>query len=159
MVDKPIGGARAGAVMTTYKRILVPSDFSDTSARALEHAKSVAERFEASLELLHVVPNPFMANAATLYVGMPLPPDFLNELERDARQRLDEALVDRQHFKVRSVVKVGDPLLEIVEHARSERVDLIVMGTHGRTGVSHLFLGSVAERVVRTAACPVLTVR
>jgi universal stress protein A len=147
--------------MTTYKRILVPSDFSETSARALEHAKSVAERFEASLELLHVVPNPFMANAATLYVGMPLPPDFLSELDRDPRQRLYEALteVDRQHFKVRSVVKVGDPLLEIVEHARAERVDLIVMGTHGRTGVSHLFLGSVAERVVRTAACPVLTVR
>jgi nucleotide-binding universal stress UspA family protein len=56
-------------------------------------------------------------------------------------------------------IRTGDPLFEIVEHARTGHVDLIVMGTHGRTGVSHLFLGSVAERVVRTATCPVLTVR
>ena len=147
--------------MTTYKRILVPLDFSDPSARALEHAKTLAERFEASLELLHVVPNPFMANATSLYVGMPLPQDFLKELEQDARQRLDAALTsaERAHFKARSIVRVGDPLFEIVEYARTERVDLIVMGTRGRTGMSHLFLGSVAERVVRTAECPVLTVR
>jgi universal stress protein A len=147
--------------MTTYKRILVPLDFSDTSARALEHAKILSERFEGSLELLHVVPNPFMADTTSLYVGMPLPPDFLNELEQDARQRLDAALTfaERERFKARSVVRIGDPLFEIVEHARTGHVDLIVMGTHGRTGVSHFFLGSVAERVVRTAECPVLTVR
>ena len=102
-----------------------------------------------------------MANATSLYVGMPLPQNFLNKLEQDARQRLDAALTsaERDHFKVRSIVRVGDPLFEIVEYARTERVDLIVMGTHGRTGMSHLFLGSVAERVVRTAQCPVLTVR
>ena len=102
-----------------------------------------------------------MATTAMLYVGTPLPQDFLNELERDASQRLHNTLTaaEREHLKARSVVKIGDPLIEIVEHARRERVDLIVMGTHGRTGVSHWFLGSVAERVVRTAACPVLTVR
>ena len=150
-----------GGIVTTYKRILVPLDFSDASARVLEHAKMLAERFEASVELLHVVPNPFMATTAMLYVGTPLPQDFLNELERDASQRLHNTLTaaEREHLKARSVVKIGDPLIEIVEHARRERVDLIVMGTHGRTGVSHWFLGSVAERVVRTAACPVLTVR
>ena len=147
--------------MTTYKHILVPLDFSDTSARALEHAKILAERFDAALELLHVVPNPFMANAASLYVGMPLPQDFLNQLEQEARERLEATLTltERERFQARSVVRIGDPLFEIVDHARSEHVDLIVMGTHGRTGVSHLFLGSVAERVVRTAECPVLTVR
>jgi len=147
--------------VTTYKHILVPLDFSDTSARALEHAKILAERFDAALELLHVVPNPFMANAASLYVGMPLPQDFLNQLEQEARERLEATLTltERERFQARSVVRIGDPLFEIVDHARSEHVDLIVMGTHGRTGVSHLFLGSVAERVVRTAECPVLTVR
>jgi nucleotide-binding universal stress UspA family protein len=147
--------------MSTYKSILVPLDFSDTSVRALEHAKMLAERFEASLELLHVVPNPFMANTTSLYVGVPLPENFWNELQQDARQRLDAALSqsERDRFKARSVVKIGDPLFEIVEHARTGHVDLIVMGTHGRTGMSHLVLGSVAERVVRTAGCPVLTVR
>ena len=77
----------------------------------------------------------------------------------DAQQRLDEALTadDRERFHARGVVKMGDPLSEIVEHSRD--FDLVVMGTHGRTGMSHLFLGSVAERVVRSASCPVLTVR
>ena len=75
--------------------------------------------------------------------------------------RADEALPssDRQQFNVRTIVKVGDPVFQIVEYARLESIDLIVMGTHGRSGVAHLFLGSVAERVVRTAPCPVLTVR
>jgi universal stress protein A len=145
----------------TYAHILVPVDFSDASVRVLEHAKAVAARFEASLELLHVVPNPFMASTASLYVGMPLPPDFLSGLEDDARRRLADLMTspERERFKVKTTVKVGDPLVEIVDHARLEHADLIVMGTHGRTGVSHLFLGSVAERVVRTADCPVLTVR
>jgi universal stress protein A len=81
--------------------------------------------------------------------------------KHEARQRLDAALTltERERFKARSVVGIGDPLSEIVDYARTEHINLIVMGTHGRTGVSHLFLGSVAERVVRTAPCPVLTVR
>ena len=145
--------------MANLQRILVPLDFSDTSTRALEQAKSVAERFNATIELLHVVPNPYIPDASPFYT--PLPADFLDEVERDARKRLDESLTlaERDRFKARRVVIVGDPLTEIVEHATREKVDLIVMGTHGRRGVAHLFLGSVAERVVRTAPCPVLTVR
>jgi universal stress protein A len=151
----------AGVAVTTYKRILVPLDFSDASTRALEHATAIADRFGASLEMLHVIPNPFVSTAATLYVGMPLPQDFLDELERDARQRMDSALTvaERERVKAHSVVMSGDPLFAIVEHARVGGVDLIVMGTHGRTGMAHLLIGSVAERVVRTAPCPVLTVR
>jgi universal stress protein A len=145
----------------TYTHILVPVDFSDASVRVLAHAKALAARFEASLELLHVVPNPFIANTASLYVGMPLPSAFFTGLEADARQRLDNLMTpaERERFKVKVTVKTGDPLVEIVDHARLAHADLIVMGTHGRTGVSHLFLGSVAERVVRTAHCPVMTVR
>ncbi len=123
------------------------------------YAKTLAKPFAASLDLLHVVPNPYIADPSGLYT--PLPQTFLDELEQDARTRLNEVLTsdERKAFSVRSIVKVGDPLFEIVEYARLEHVDLIVMGTHGRTGISHLFLGSVAERVVRTAPCPVLTVR
>ena len=145
--------------MTDPKRILVPLDFSEQSLRALAYAKTLAKPFAASLDLLHVVPNPYIADPSGLYT--PLPQNFLDELEQDARTRLNEVLTsdERKAFSVRSIVKVGDPLFEIVEYVRLERGDLIVMGTHGRTGISHLFLGSVAERVVRTAPCPVLTVR
>jgi nucleotide-binding universal stress UspA family protein len=145
--------------MTAPKRILVPLDFSERSFRALAYAKTLAKPFTASLDLLNVVPNPYVADLSGLYT--PLPQDFLDELEQDARTRLDAVLTpdERKAFSVRSVVEVGDPLFEIVEYARLGHVDLIVMGTHGRTGISHLFLGSVAERVVRTAPCPVLTVR
>jgi nucleotide-binding universal stress UspA family protein len=87
------------------------------------------------------------------------------EAERDQAHN-DQAAADsarvsaeRERFKAKATVKIGDPLVEIVDHARLEHADLIVMGTHGRTGVSHLFLGSVAERAVRTAHCPVMTVR
>jgi nucleotide-binding universal stress UspA family protein len=145
--------------MANVQRILVPLDFSDASSRALEYAKTFAERFSASIELLHVVPNPYVPNASPFYT--PLPENFLDDLKSDARKRLNEALTpeEREAFKVRGMVIVGDPLAEIVSHAARENADLIVMGTNGRKGMAHVFLGSVAERVVRTAPCPVLTVR
>lgn len=145
--------------MQMLKRILVPLDFGAPSVRALDHAKVLAERFEASLDLLHVVPNPYLDDPAGLY--LPLPEPYLEELVKDAQKRLNEILpsFNRQRSNVRTIVKVGDPLFQIVEYARLESVDLIVMGTQGRSGVARLFLGSVAERVVRTAPCPVLTVR
>ena len=145
--------------MTTPKRILVPLDFSEQSARALAYAKMLAEACGASLDLLHVVPNPYVSDASGLYTS--LPQAFLDDFEREARTRLEETLtaVEQGTFTVQYAVQTGDPLVEIVEYARHAPVDLIVMGTHGRTGVSHLLLGSVAERVVRTASCPVVTVR
>jgi nucleotide-binding universal stress UspA family protein len=145
--------------MFAPKRILVPVDFSEPSTRALMHAIALAEQFAASLDVLHVVPNPYVDDPAGLY--LPLPVTYVNDLMNDARKRLDDLLdsADRQRLRARAIVKVGDPLRQVVEYARGESVDLIVLGTHGRSGVAHLFLGSVAERVVRTAPCPVLTVR
>jgi nucleotide-binding universal stress UspA family protein len=145
--------------MTTITRILVPFDFGEASVHALDIAKSMAERFEATLDVLHVVPNPYMGDALGVYV--PLPPEFLDGLVREAEEGLAAAMSaqDRQRFKARLIVKVGDARFEILQHARAEAVDLIVMGTHGRGAMGHLVLGSVAERVVRTASCPVLTVR
>jgi universal stress protein A len=145
--------------MAAIKRVLVPLDLGDSTERTLDYAKMLAAPFGASLVLLHVVANPYVAAASDVY--LPPPQDFLDTLEQDARNRLNALVTepDRSRFKVETVVKVGNPLVEIVEHARASQVDLIVMGTHGRTGVAHFVLGSVAERVVRTAPCPVLTIR
>ena len=145
--------------MEPISRVLVPVDLGPSSARTVDYAKGLAERFGASLVLMHVVPNPYITAASELYV--PPPQSYLDELERDARDALHKLLSDsdRQRLKAETVVKVGDPLCEIVDYAKDRPVDLIVMGTHGRSGVAHFVLGSVAERVVRTATCPVLTLR
>jgi universal stress protein A len=148
------------------ERILVPFDFAEPSLRALGYAKSLAERFGSSLHLLHAVPDPFVPNtymplspdASAAYY---LPPGVVEEIVKDAESRLDHVLspADRQAFHALTFVQVGDARKEILDHAAREHVDMIVMGTHGRGGAAHLLLGSVAERVVRAAPCPVLTVR
>jgi nucleotide-binding universal stress UspA family protein len=119
----------------------------------------LAARFGASLDVLHVVPNPYVAESFTMYAGVV--PDFVDGLVKETTVRLNEVLPtsERTRLRARCLVKVGDPRTEILDYVRAEHVDLLVMGTHGRTGMAHLFLGSVAERMVRTAPCPVLTVR
>lgn len=148
------------------KTILVPFDFGEPSQHALAYARGFAELLDASLHLLSVVPNPYLPNPV-----MPLPPELpsaytvpaelVEQLMTDAESRLDGLVseAEKQAARVRTFVLAGDARKEILEHAAREHVDMIVMGTHGRTGAAHLFLGSVAERVVRAARCPVLTVR
>ncbi|MGE5246066.1 MAG: universal stress protein [Betaproteobacteria bacterium] len=145
--------------MANITRVLVPLDLGQSSGPTLDYARTLARPFRASLVLMHVVPNPYVTSASEVYI--PPPQQFLETIQRDARSALDGLLTDadRAEFKAETVVRVGDPVAEIVEYARVRPVDLIVMGTHGRTGVAHLVLGSVAERVVRTAPCPVLTIR
>lgn len=145
--------------MATIAQILVPVDLGESSERSLDYARMLARPFHASLHLLHVVPNPYVTMTSDAY--MPPPQDFLDDLESEARNRLNALLTDsdRSEFKADAVVEVGNPLCAIVEFAKARKIDLIVMGTHGRTGVAHLMLGSVAERVLRTAPCPVLTIR
>lgn len=145
--------------MATISHILVPVDLGESSERTVDYAKMLARPFRASLLLLHVVPNPYARMTSEAYV----PPlqAFLDEVKSDARNQLNQLLSGsaRSEFNAEAVVEVGDPLWAIVEYAKVRKSDLIVMGTHGRTGVAHLMLGSVAERVVRTAPCPVLTIR
>lgn len=145
--------------MSTITSILVPIDFGESSERTLDYARMLARPFQASLLLLHVVPNPYVTMAPEVYV--PLPPGFLDDLQAGARRRLNALITAGEPSEVQTqvIVEVGDPLCAIVDYAKGRNIDLIVMGTHGRTGVAHLVLGSVAERVVRTAPCPVLTVR
>jgi universal stress protein A len=142
--------------MIDLKRILVGVDFSKHSENAVRYAVAFAEALGAELHLLHVVPGP------VAYTRMYVPPeDWLVE-ERDAARRELERLPGVQaqaNVSVLREVRSGSPLVEIVQYAREANIDLIVMGTHGRSGLAHLLLGSVAENVVRQAPCPVLTVR
>ena len=144
-----------------FTRILVPTDFSTASDAALATAKELAERFGASVHLLHVLEDPYSTSAYATEVYGYLPPGLKESWQQDAEARLNALLPpeERTRFGGTTGVIFGSPAKSIIEHAEGNGMDLIVMGTHGRSGVSHLLLGSVAERVVRTARCPVMTVR
>jgi nucleotide-binding universal stress UspA family protein len=144
-----------------FKRILVPTDFSATSDAALEHARVFAERFGGSLHLLHVVEDQFVSGPLGGEIYAPHTEGTLTILLQEARERLSRRITaqDRSRFQASTEVIVGSAMRTIVEYAGDNGYDLIVMGTHGRTGLAHVLMGSVAEHVVRTASCPVLTVR
>lgn len=146
----------------TITKILVPTDFSETSEMALDYAITLASRFGASLHLLHVVDDPIVAGVAfgsEVYIASV--PTIRDGLVDDAAAKLSQLLPRAQARSVaaRSEVRIGRAAETIREVAGQERCDLIVMGTHGRSGMAHLLLGSVAEKTVRSAPCPVLTVR
>jgi nucleotide-binding universal stress UspA family protein len=145
-----------------FTRILVPTDFSAPSDAALAAAKDFATRFNASIHLVHVLEDPYAVAAYSADALGYLPPGIKDTWRREAEKHLNALLTpaERTQFKATTtVVFGGSAAREIVEHAQDNRIDLIVMGTHGRGGFAHLVVGSVAERVVRTATCPVLTVR
>ncbi|MEX0717529.1 MAG: universal stress protein [Planctomycetaceae bacterium] len=146
--------------MIQLARILLPTDFSENSHLALNYASAFAEKFGAELHLLHVVQD-LVAMVPEPGLAFPPPGDYMNELKASAEQSLAR-LPDPQPSSVGTVVRdvrQGPPFVEIIRYAREQEIDLIVMGTHGHTGLAHVFLGSVAEKVVRKAPCPVLTVR
>ena len=146
--------------MSDTKRMLVPIDFSPASDIAFTYAIDVAVRQVGSLHLLHVIDDASFAAAYPdgFYVELP---GLRATLIDDARNRLNEMAAASTAFNitVTTEVAVGRPSRVIVDAAASRGTELIVMGTHGRSGLAHLMLGSVAERVVRTAPCPVLIVR
>ena len=140
------------------RHILAPTDFSDSSKKAISDAFELARTFGATLSLLHVLePSPYLGEFTLPTMGE----ELLGDLERQASAALAQVLPEAQEatIEVTRAVAIGSPSQKIVETAEAEHVDLIVMATHGRTGLSHLLIGSVAERVVRTAPCPVLTIR
>jgi nucleotide-binding universal stress UspA family protein len=142
-------------------RILVPTDFSETADAALAYAKDLATRLGASLHLVHVFTDPYAVAAVAPEVYAPVPPEARERALEEVRERLLERLdaSEEQKFRGSRGVVRGLVARQIVDYAVNQDIDVIVMGTHGRRGVAHLLLGSVAEHVVRTAACPVLTVR
>lgn len=146
--------------MTFIARILVPVDFSAHSDRAIEYAVSIGKHFGACVELFHVVEDPFESGGWGSEV-------YLTDLDGIRERALEEARtrIERCRSAVRAgdvptvaTVRLGHVANTIVAYAKDVHADLIVMGTHGRTGLAHFIIGSVAERVVRLAPCPVLTV-
>lgn len=144
--------------MNGFKKILCPVDYSVCSNEALKQAVSLAQREKAKLYLMHVVDIRMYGHEAPLSFEMPRPTEeTLKKVEEDlAKNILKEA---REKIEVETIVTMGIPAVEIVNTAKEKGVDLIVMGTHGRTGIAHVVIGSVAENVVRKAPCPVLTVK
>jgi nucleotide-binding universal stress UspA family protein len=143
--------------MASIKHIVVPTDFSEPADAALTYGIELARQLGATVSLVHVFEDPTVAVFSDQYV--PFPPEVRGELLADVRRRLADEIARRGYSEMTPVVLVGQTARAIVETARERHADLIVMGTHGRHGMAHLLLGSVAERVVRTAPCPVLTVR
>ena len=138
--------------MILLKQILVATDFSDASSVALDYGRAFARTFGASLHLLHVMENMFLR---------PVPVDPY-QMKAAMMKRLTERLTDddRASLHASAILETSDNAAEeIVKYGKAHNIDLIVMGTHGRGAVAQLLVGSVAEKVVRTAPCPVLTVR
>ena len=144
--------------MIRLTTILVPSDFSECSDAALRYGLELARRFDARLHLLHVVQDPLTQPWAAEGFSAPLF-EAVEKWQREAKARLAAAIPLSDVGRVTVSATVAWPYAEILRYAAANDVDLIVMGTHGRSGVSHMLLGSIAERVVRHAPCPVLTVR
>jgi nucleotide-binding universal stress UspA family protein len=142
----------------TVHHILVPIDFSTYAEQALDYAITLGKQLQARVTLLHVIQPPLVAGAD---MGAWPSQTYIEELEAAITSDLEGYLarVTTAGLQGEMVVVHGTPFQEIINTAKARQVDLIVMGTHGRTGLTHVLLGSVAERVVRQAPCPVLVVR
>jgi nucleotide-binding universal stress UspA family protein len=142
-----------------FTRILVPTDFSEPSDAALDYARVLAGKFGASLHVLHVVETPSAMMSPEVYIADS--PEAQVQLFEDAKNRLQHRVTpnDRTRYAATTEIVSGPNARSIVNYATERGMDLIVMGTHGRTGMAHLLMGSVAEKVVRDAPCPVMTVR
>lgn len=143
--------------MNTFKHILVPTDFSPSSSRAIELAIEMATQFDSELTLLHVweLPSyPYMG----LMIGAG---EITSNVEKAATECLATKLKDVQSRlpRAKSMLRMGLPWQQIVDTLEESKSDLLIMGTHGRRGLEHLIMGSVAEKVVRLSPVPVLTVR
>jgi nucleotide-binding universal stress UspA family protein len=147
----------------TFSKILAPTDFSDDSKLALTYAIELAQKFSAEIIVMHVDQPLSPVMVGDLSPGLDL--GTVNRIAEEQRlmvlKELDQvtARLRESGLKARGLMRVGAPFLEIINGAQSEGADLIVMGTHGRSGLAHVLMGSVAERVVNKAHCAVLTIR
>jgi nucleotide-binding universal stress UspA family protein len=139
-----------------FKKILVPTDFGDASNDAIDFAVGLAKTFGSTITLLHVYEIPVYP-----YPGLTIDVDLLTPIREAAQKELDRAFAALQKVgcEARAQLESGIPWGKILAVAEAQKSDLIVMGTHGRKGVMHALVGSVAEKVVRLSPVPVLTVR
>jgi len=141
------------------KTILFPTDFSNGARAAMDHAISLAKDYQAKLILLYVIQD---ISIAEWYIPSSISAgELIEDMQKSAWQEMDKwiAEVTKQVKDVEKMVVRGVPFVEIIQTAKERNADLIIIGTHGRTGIDHMLFGSTAEKVVRKAACPVLTVR
>jgi nucleotide-binding universal stress UspA family protein len=146
----------------SISNVLVPTDFSEGSAEALDYARQLCRTFGARLHLLHVLETTGLVNVVSANGYAAIIPDLFDDIIAEKREQLGALLTSTERRLKRikmTVLAGGNPAREIERYAADERIDLIVIGTHGRTGLPHFLLGSVAEGVVREAGCPVITVR
>lgn len=148
--------------MVKLKKILCPSDFSENAQYALQYAIHLMSKDdEATLYLIHVVDNRVFDYNGPIYEQEP----YITKvaLDQASREQLEKKLLavvpEEIQNRVETIISFGIPFLEIIMAARNKNIDLIVIGTHGRTGIAHMLIGSVAEKVVRKAPCPVLSVK
>lgn len=141
------------------RRILFPTDFSQQSQPAKNYAYAMAKTFQAELHVLHVTTDPQPVPGVTGFYLIPQR-DMLPDLIKSANERMTGEIADdwKTMLKIVCSCRVGEPVGEIMQYVDTHNIDLIVMGTHGRTGMAHVLIGSVAEKVIRLAKCPVLTV-
>ena len=145
--------------MIAFKELLIPTDFSEYSMRAIDYGVEIAEKFDSHLTLVYVV-EPLLQAADLTWTTV----DFeeLNKAHKETAEKQLAKLVEEripEGIRRDSVILFGKAFVEILKYAREENADLIVMATHGRGAISHLLMGSTAEKVVRKASCPVLTVK
>lgn len=144
---------------TLIKKILVPIDFSEYSKSALNYAVDFAKNFNSELYLIYVVepviyPPDFSMGQITI-------PSVDSEMDKRASEELNRLARNEipENIKCHTIIKTGKPFLEIIETVNEENIDLIIIATHGHTGVEHILFGSTADKVVKKAPCPVLTIR
>ena len=150
------------------RRILAPTDFSRFSGFALEWAANLAEALQSELIILHVIPEEegkiieeVIGEGAAVRIPMGIRQNVVEERRKKFQQQFDIVLPPqmKKSLRVEEILRIGVPFLEIIKIAKEKDVDLVVMGTHGRTGLAHVLIGSVAEKVVHYAHCPVLTIK
>lgn len=149
--------------MIKIETILVPTDFSAFSKYALQYAIAFAQTFKARIILTHITPERDMnaIRSASVYMAGENLEELVKQRKAADRKQLDEFIPPelKKGITVETIHRVGIPFMEIIKVAREKEVDLIVIATHGESGLSHILFGSVAEKVVRKAPCPVLSIR
>ena len=143
------------------QKILCPTDFSENSEHALKYALTLATLSQADLQLFHVVEPITYPQSTEFFEPVLDEGELMMKMEAAYQKQLEDkvAALKEEYPKLTGKLVTGNTFLEIIQAARDDEVDMIVMGTHGRTGLAHVLIGSVAERVVREAPCPVLTVK
>ena len=146
--------------MIKLKKILFPTDFSESSEEATQYAVSFARDYKAKLYALHVINEKIFTEGLTLPRVVSVE-DMEKEMTSEAKKRLQTLIPEEEAVGLEweGVIRQGAPFLEIIRFAKENDIDLIVIGTHGRSGFEHIIFGSTAEKVVRKAPCPVLSVR